>query len=1263
MFLAIVLFGFLFFLLLNARSRISRLEHRITLLEQSTASSLYSKASAKKKEAPEAKPKPASIQNPVPQETPEAEPVRLAARVIYASKRPDAVQSVDVPKPGEVQDKDNPSAVSIAQAVSEIVKPAKKKAVAKPAETYFEKPADKSSEGGSDNYNAPPPPSKRDSFNFEEFFGRRLPIWAGGITLAIAGVLIVKYAYDAGMLSRWVQVIGGLLFGTGLITGAEIAFQKEASVRDPRVRQALSGAGLATLYATVLVAHNAYALISPLTAFIAMAAVTAGALGLSIRFGAPSALLGLAGGLATPALVGSLQPDVPLLSLYLALTIGGLSAVSRTQRWAWLGVSALVGGAGWGAYLIATSALDFASSLSIGGLVILLAIGLPFVAFTGPRASLMRAASAIIGAAQIATLVAAGGYSPLNWGLFGLIAIAGQWLSWREKGFEIVPSISLGISAMLLVVWPDPMQSIFAVVAISMAVIHGVPLMIRLWNVPARFQIALELAGLSLAILIIPLVQFYAPDGSRDSIFGLLALSGAMLAAIGVTLGWRREERCGDARFAMLTTVSAFLGVCAYWFVTAQWAWPIGLAIAAAVLLLFGHRAKDIRLEKVAAIFALTTLAFILATGGRNTPEIFSLFGLSDAPIDLYAVGRWMVATALFILFAMRAGSKNLRFAAAIIAALLGYGMLAQIVIGWAVPIALGASVASLLLLGRRSDDGRIETITGLIAAAAVPLLAISASSALNEWSRLFGNSNAVFSIESVIRWTVVTALYSLFAARAKARGLRLAGYLAASIIGYGALAQIVPGWSVPIALAASVAALLLFSERSDDRRIETFSALFSVGTIFLLLNTGANPMNELLRLIGLGDATFVFQAVLRWTGVAALFLLFAIRSQNSVLRNSTQAIATALVYGILAQMLPPMRLPLVPATGVLALAYASKKLAWPKLASGLAVAATVALAWTVETAIIWTLGALLSLASIPLMVDAGFPNAAAFQNHLLIPGMLMGIGIWLLRDNLPRRAKQFSVAIVSLLGFMGIHGLYRIGFAQMVPGDFAHTGVIQRLIWAGLLISAGWAVWKQYAQNVVGKPLALTLIGAGTLHALYYGLLLHNPLWNEQAVGGLPVVNLLIPIFGLVPMGIWLLSKIAPDIFTRFARILQVSAMILVTLFSYASLRQIFHGNFLMSPETGDVEDILRSIIAIALAIGFLLWGIRAKQRDWRIASLILMIAAVGKVFLLDASGLQGLMRIGSFVALGFSLIGLGWLYSRQLRSTDPAEANATFQ
>ena len=52
-----------------------------------------------------------------------------------------------------------------------------------------------------------------------------------------------------------------------------------------------------------------------------------------------------------------------------------------------------------------------------------------------------------------------------------------------------------------------------------------------------------------------------------------------------------------------------------------------------------------------------------------------------------------------------------------------------------------------------------------------------------------------------------------------------------------------------------------------------------------------------------------------------------------------------------------------------------------------------------------------------------------------------------------------------------------------------------------------------------------------------------------------------------------------------------------------------------------------------------------------------MLMLLAVGKVFLVDAAGLAGLLRVASFMALGFSLIGIGWVYTRQLRARPVAE------
>ncbi len=47
-------------------------------------------------------------------------------------------------------------------------------------------------------------------------------------------------------------------------------------------------------------------------------------------------------------------------------------------------------------------------------------------------------------------------------------------------------------------------------------------------------------------------------------------------------------------------------------------------------------------------------------------------------------------------------------------------------------------------------------------------------------------------------------------------------------------------------------------------------------------------------------------------------------------------------------------------------------------------------------------------------------------------------------------------------------------------------------------------------------------------------------------------------------------------------------------------------------------------------------------------------MLVAVTKVFLHDAAGLDGLARIASFAALGFSPTGVRWLYNRYLPALD---------
>jgi uncharacterized membrane protein len=236
---------------------------------------------------------------------------------------------------------------------------------------------------------------------------------------------------------------------------------------------------------------------------------------------------------------------------------------------------------------------------------------------------------------------------------------------------------------------------------------------------------------------------------------------------------------------------------------------------------------------------------------------------------------------------------------------------------------------------------------------------------------------------------------------------------------------------------------------------------------------------------------------------------------------------------------------------------------------------------------------------------------------------------------------------IATALTTIGAHSLYKHVFAIADAGTFVRFGLAERLVWEAAL--AGLAV---LAHRLGRKWLAFVLAGAAAAHELFYTLLLHNPLWSAQAVGGWPAINLLLPAYALA-IGLVLVAKRKlPELPDQARRALDIAQMVLLALFAFSELRQLFHGTLLVSPGLPMAEDILRSILAIAIAIGFLLWGISHKQRDWRIASLVLMLGAVGKVFLFDAAGLEGVTRIASFIALGLSLIGIGWLYSRYLGS-----------
>ncbi|HEU0133311.1 MAG TPA: DUF2339 domain-containing protein, partial [Allosphingosinicella sp.] len=538
-------------------------------------------------------------------------------------------------------------------------------------------------------HSEPDPPSPADpaeeelepaaGFGFEELFGRRLPIWAGGATLAVAGVLIVRYSIEAGLLSPLVRFITGLIFGTGLIAAAELALRFEERIRDPRVRQALAGAGIASLYASILVGVNLYALIGPMTAFAGMAVVTALAMGLSLRFGAPSALLGLVGGLAAPALVGAGEPNVPLLTLYLGLAVAGLCVLSRAQRWMWLGASALAGGLGWGLVLVLGGALDTAASVSIGFYLLVVGIALPLVALPEHASRLLRIGGSLAAAAQMAALVATGGFDLLHWGLFGLISIAIVWLSRREEGFRRLPAVGLAMVLLLAGAWPDPSATNLALVLVAAALIYGGPALHALWRPKGGLVEVAQIAALSLGGAFLAALHFHRSDGSADLALAAVALAAGCFPAAAAFLGWSNEGRKEDGRFSLLVCASALLAGASACFAVPIATLPLAVAAIAGALLLLSLAAEDVRIEPAAWAAAVASLAILSGAPGFES-EAQRLFGFGRPVNVLLALLRWGGLAGAALVFAGHARLPAARRTAQAAAAILAYGAAAQAV-------------------------------------------------------------------------------------------------------------------------------------------------------------------------------------------------------------------------------------------------------------------------------------------------------------------------------------------------------------------------------------------------------------------------------------------------------------------------------------------------------------------------------------------------------------------------------------------------------
>jgi uncharacterized membrane protein len=176
---------------------------------------------------------------------------------------------------------------------------------------------------------AAPPPQRRPALDWESLISVRAFAWLGGAALFLAAALFLQYSIQHGLIPPAARVAIGLLVGAAALVGGDWLRAK-----GEWAGQAISGAGVAILYASLYAAHARYGLVgSPVTfALMALVTVTAGVVAVR-RNAIAVAVLGLVGGFLTPYLLSTKQDHPIALFAYVVLLDLGVIAMSRARRW------------------------------------------------------------------------------------------------------------------------------------------------------------------------------------------------------------------------------------------------------------------------------------------------------------------------------------------------------------------------------------------------------------------------------------------------------------------------------------------------------------------------------------------------------------------------------------------------------------------------------------------------------------------------------------------------------------------------------------------------------------------------------------------------------------------------------------------------------------------------------------------------------------------------------------------------------------------
>jgi len=265
------------------------------------------------------------------------------------------------------------------------------------------------------------------------------------------------------------------------------------------------------------------------------------------------------------------------------------------------------------------------------------------------------------------------------------------------------------------------------------------------------------------------------------------------------------------------------------------------------------------------------------------------------------------------------------------------------------------------------------------------------------------------------------------------------------------------------------------------------------------------------------------------------------------------------------------------------------------------------------------------------------------------LPALAFAGAAWLFRKSAPGLLVTLLDAGALVFGVL----LVSLQIRLLVTGSLGKPEYrlpeesLQAIAWLAAGTALAWHNLR--TPNIVSYAGSRLLIILATVQVFLLQLLAANPYATHEVLGNWPVVDLLLLAYA-VPAGFAFVLSV---IFQRAneplpARGAAIAGFVLLFAYITMEVSHVFQGSMLGLVPQSAAESYAYSVVWLLYAVALLTLGIVAREPILRYASLAILVIVALKVFLLDMSDLTGLYRVGSFLGLGLSLVGIGLVYQR---------------